>query len=253
MWPLPQSRQAAAAAVSAAEAHVRTLQLERDRVAKAFADAQKARPHRNVCMSGCAANLSVASQTWQLREGELLSRVAELQDALAKSTESAAALEAALRARQSTSDAALLAHSVTEQAQVEQPARRGEVAELRRQLKVLEDTRRHEQRMLLDAEERAQALASAAAVRSGLCLPLAPYFTNPPAACCLLRPVALTRPIAQAHDRAIQELKALQTKHATALELLGERNERVDELEQDLAEARTIYRSQILMLCPQTA
>ena len=64
---------------------------------------------------------------------------------------------------------------------------------------------------------------------------------------------ALTRHVAQAHDRVIQELKVLQAKHSTALELLGERNERVDELEQDLAEARTIYRSQILMLCPQTA
>ena len=65
--------------------------------------------------------------------------------------------------------------------------------------------------------------------------------------------MALTRRAAQAHDRAVEELKALQTKHATALELLGERNERVDELEQDLTEARTIYRSQILMLCPQIA
>ena len=37
------------------------------------------------------------------------------------------------------------------------------------------------------------------------------------------------------------------------LELLGERNERVDELTQDLVEAKTIYRSQILMLCPRLA
>ena len=65
--------------------------------------------------------------------------------------------------------------------------------------------------------------------------------------------LALMRRHTQAHDQAIQELKALQAKHSTALELLGERNERVDELEQDLAEARTIYRSQILMLCPQMA
>jgi hypothetical protein len=42
----------------------------------------------------------------------------------------------------------------------------------------------------------------------------------------------------------------MQAQHATALELLGERNERVDELEQDLVEARDIYRAQILMLCP---
>ena len=69
---------------------------------------------------------------------------------------------------------------------------------------------------------------------------------------CCVRPRTNT-PGAQAHDRATQELKALQVKHSTALELLGERNERVDELEQDLAEARTIYRSQILMLCPQLA
>ena len=192
--------------------------------------------HAHVRM-GCL--ICPASQTWQLREGELLSRLSELQDALTKSTESASALEAALRARQSTSEAALLAPSVTEQARVELPTRQGEVAELRRQLKVLEDTRRHEQRMLLDAEERAQALASAAAVRTEVCVPCscgtyAPY-------------------VSQAHDRAVQELKALQAKHTTALELLGERNERVDELEQDLAEARTIYRSQILMLCPQIA
>ena len=157
---------------------MRTLQLERDRVAKTFADAQKARACRRMHLCGRAANFRIALQTWQLREGELLSRVSELHDALAKSTESAAALEAALRARPSTSDAALLAPSVTEQAKVELPARRGEVAELRRQLKVLEDTRRHEQRMLLDAEERAQALASAAAVRSGLCLLHAPCFTR---------------------------------------------------------------------------
>ncbi len=42
----------------------------------------------------------------------------------------------------------------------------------------------------------------------------------------------------------------MEMQHATALELLGERNERVDELEQDLVEAREIYRAQILMLCP---
>ena len=174
LGPLPQSRQAAGAALSAAEAHLRTLQLDRDRIAKTFADAQKVRSCRRMHVRGQAAYLRAASQTWQLREGELLSRVLELQDALAKSTESAAALEAALRARHSTSEAALLAPSVTEQAQVELPTRRGEVAELRRQLKMLEDTRRHEQRMLLDAEERAQALASVAAVRTELCLCLNP-------------------------------------------------------------------------------
>jgi hypothetical protein len=58
---------------------------------------------------------------------------------------------------------------------------------------------------------------------------------------------------AQDHGRLLQELKALQAQHSTALELLGERNERVDELEQDLVEAKTIYRSQILMLCPKLA
>jgi hypothetical protein len=42
-----QTRQAAAAALSAAEAHVRTLQGERDRVAKALADAQKVRCQRH--------------------------------------------------------------------------------------------------------------------------------------------------------------------------------------------------------------
>jgi hypothetical protein len=42
----------------------------------------------------------------------------------------------------------------------------------------------------------------------------------------------------------------MELQHVMALELLGERNERVDELEQDLVEAREIYRAQILMLCP---
>ena len=169
----------------------------------------------------------------------MLSRVLELQDALAKSTESGAALETALRARQSMSEPA--APSAAEQVHqdAELPARRGEVAELRRQLALLEDARRHDQRMLLVAEERAQALISTAAVR-GLSAEL---FVTPSAYACF----------AQDHGRLLQELKALKAQHATALELLGERNERVDELEQDLVEAKTIYRSQILMLCPKLA
>ena len=163
--------------------------------------------------------------------------MSELQDTLAKSTESVTALEAALRVRQSVSDGVPLA-PMTEQGHTELPARRGEVAELRRQLALLEDARRHDQRMLLDAEERAQSLASAAAVRGLLAAGPA---SSPDA------------PYAQAHGQLLQELKVMQAQHSTALELLGERNERVDELELDLAEARTIYRSQILMLCPQIA
>jgi len=189
------------------------------------------------------ANAYICSQAQQAREVELLSRVSELQDSLAKSTETVTSLEAALRARQSMSETAQtapLAPLAAEQTPVALPARRGEVAELRRQLALLADARRHDQRMLIDAEERAQALASEAAVWAPnvLRLPVRPR-TDPPCA--------------QAHGRLLQELKALQAQHSTALELLGERNERVDELEQDLADARTIYRSQILMLCPQMA
>lgn len=94
----------------------------------------------------------------------------ELQDALAKSTESGAALETALRAHQSMSESAPLAPSAAAEQvhHAELPARRGEVAELRRQLSLLEDARRHDQRMLLVAEERAQAVVSTAAVREAL-------------------------------------------------------------------------------------
>lgn len=56
--------------------------------------------------------------------------------------------------------------------------------------------------------------------------------------------------IAQECAAVRRQLADLELQHATALELLGERNERVDELQQDLLEAREIYRSQLLMLCP---
>ena len=42
-----------------------------------------------------------------------------------------------------------------------------------------------------------------------------------------------------------RELKELQARHAAALELMGERDEEVDELRNDLADVKTLYREQV--------
>ena len=132
-----------------------------------------------------------------------MARIAELQASLSQASEASAAHEAAALER---ADGAATSSAPASGADKlpppppeppEGPARRGEVAELRRQLQLLEDARKHSARMLLAAEERAQALASAAA----------------------------------AHERVSKELRELEAQHATCLELLGERNDRVDELE----------------------
>lgn len=47
---------------------------------------------------------------------------------------------------------------------------------------------------------------------------------------------------------AIQELGQ---RYDTALELLGERNERVDQLEEDIAEMKQIFHGQISMMADQ--
>ena len=50
--------------------------------------------------------------------------------------------------------------------------------------------------------------------------------------------------------RLSQQLTALRLRHDKCLELLGERQRRVEELVLDLAEAREIYRQQIQSLLP---
>ena len=48
-----------------------------------------------------------------------------------------------------------------------------------------------------------------------------------------------------------QELEALRRRHASALELMGERDEQVEELRADLADVKEMYREQIDMLVRQ--
>jgi predicted nuclease with TOPRIM domain len=47
------------------------------------------------------------------------------------------------------------------------------------------------------------------------------------------------------------ELKVLRVRHASALELMGERDEEVEELRADLAEIKQMYRDQVEMLINQ--
>ena len=49
-------------------------------------------------------------------------------------------------------------------------------------------------------------------------------------------------------ERTRSELAELRARHATCLRLLGERGQRMEELSLDLAEARDIYREQIMLL-----
>ena len=92
----------------------------------------------------------------------------------------------------------------------------GELAEMQRRVSRLEAERARDSELLLEAETRALA-AQRAALES---------------------------------ERAIRELGELKLRHQKCLELLGERTQRAEELTLDLSEARDIYRSQILMLCP---
>jgi len=92
----------------------------------------------------------------------------------------------------------------------------GELAEMQRRVSRLEAERARDSELLLEAETRALA-AQRAALES---------------------------------ERAIRELGELKLRHQKCLELLGERTQQAEELTLDLSEARDIYRSQILMLCP---
>lgn len=56
---------------------------------------------------------------------------------------------------------------------------------------------------------------------------------------------------AEATQSAASELRALQTRYEAALELLGERTERVDELQQDIVDMKALYKAQITELCAQ--
>lgn len=47
------------------------------------------------------------------------------------------------------------------------------------------------------------------------------------------------------------EFQALQRRHASALELMGERDEQVDELKADLLDVKGAYRDQIDLMCQQ--
>ena len=92
----------------------------------------------------------------------------------------------------------------------------GELAELQRRVSRLEAERARDSELLLEAETRALTAQRAA----------------------------------QETERATRELGELRLRHQKCLELLGERTQRAEELTLDLSEARDIYRSQILMLCP---
>ncbi|CAI7924866.1 unnamed protein product [Closterium sp. NIES-54] len=47
------------------------------------------------------------------------------------------------------------------------------------------------------------------------------------------------------------ELQQLRARHEVALVMVGERNERVDELEADLADVRALYKEQVALLAAQ--
>jgi len=49
----------------------------------------------------------------------------------------------------------------------------------------------------------------------------------------------------------LSALQEQEQRHDTALELLGERNERVDQLEADIAEMKQIFHEQISMMADQ--
>jgi hypothetical protein len=132
---------------------------------------------RNGCVESSFAATSVlltpfcVPQAWQQREAELLSRMAELQGSLNHSAAASAAHEAALCERGAAAAAASpAAGGRGEPAPVEESdaraVRPGELSELRRQLQVLQASRKHDASMLLDAEERVQALANSASARA---------------------------------------------------------------------------------------
>lgn len=56
---------------------------------------------------------------------------------------------------------------------------------------------------------------------------------------------------AEEAQSAASELRELQTRYDAALELLGERTERVEELHQDIADMKALYKAQITELCAQ--
>jgi hypothetical protein len=110
------------------------------------------------------------AQALQLREAELLARVTELQASLNHCTQAGSAFETGPRQRNSASASALSELDMRDDPApaedgVNRTVRQGELLELRRQLQSVEAASKHATRMLLDAEERAQALFLKATVR----------------------------------------------------------------------------------------
>ena len=54
-----------------------------------------------------------------------------------------------------------------------------------------------------------------------------------------------------AHTVCLADLQEHQQRYDTALELLGERNEQVDQLEEDIAEMKQIFHEQISVMADQ--
>jgi len=232
-------RLAGAAACASAEqlqATHEAFEQERARADAAILQAEKEAALRATA-SHCAVSFEAKLSALETEHAKLCRAMVDLQKtSQRRELELEAALTAAAAqsaAQQAAHDAALLERDKTHATPAavdaalqelaplapldSHPARRGEVLELRRRIDMLEAGRKHDARLLIEAEERAaSALAGSA---------------------CLLR--------------LQSEMEQLQDAHARALEVLGENAERVEELQLDLREARDIYRAQILMLCPQ--
>lgn len=170
-----QSRHAAEEARLKAEAHAAALQVERDRLAKALPEAQNVRAQEQprVQFEPSSSAMVCQLQAWLVRERELLSQISELQATLTHTAQASAACDTALREGEPGAASAPGAPALDEAGAVDRhergTVRQGELSELRRRLQAVEAARKLDAQMLLDAEQRAVALASAAAVSCLIC------------------------------------------------------------------------------------